>query len=260
MGLDKEILLVEDNEINQLVARQILKRAGYTCEVASSGEEALRHLETQAYRLILMDVQMPGLDGIETTKRIRSFSPDHLNAGVPIIAMTAYSTNEDRNNCKNAGMNDYLTKPLQLESFVATVRKHMGQPPGREQADSPPGDSGREPSTARFDLGDALRRTNHDHFLVQRTVSMFLDSTPDRMHEISAACAKGEYQVAGDLAHNLHGAALNVSAGHLAHVAMRVEHASRDEDSEALEETLRGLNSEYERFRQAVRDAGLTQD
>jgi CheY-like chemotaxis protein/HPt (histidine-containing phosphotransfer) domain-containing protein len=260
MDADKEILLVEDNEINQLVARQILTRAGYTCEVASSGEEALRRLETEAYRLILMDVQMPGLDGIETTKRIRSFSSDHLNAGVPIIAMTAYTTNEDRNNCSNAGMDDYITKPLQLESFVATVKKHLERAPDSTHEGSQPSESGQEPASAVFDLEDALRRTNHDQALVQRTVSMFLDSTPDRMHDISAACAKGEYQAAGNIAHNLHGAALNVSAGHLAHIATRVVHASRDGDRDALRETVQGLESEYERFRQAVRDAGLSRE
>lgn len=260
MDADNDILLVEDNEINQLVARQILKRAGYSCEVVSSGEEALRRLEAEAYRLILMDVQMPGLDGIETTRRIRSFASDHLNAGVPIIAMTAYTTNEDRNNCSNAGMDDYLTKPLQLEGFVATVKKHLEQSPEGTRSGSDASDSSHEPATARFDLGDALRRTNHDHSLVQRTVSMFLNSTPERMHDISAACAKGEYQTAGDLAHNLHGAALNVSAGHLAHIAMRVEHASRDKDRAALRDTVQGLESEYERFRQAVRDAGLSHE
>lgn len=108
------ILLVEDNRVNQKVSLQTLGKMGYAADVAENGEEVLRAIERQPYDLIFMDVQMPIMDGLETTHRIRNLQPPPA-VSPRIVAMTAYATAEDRKRCLDAGMDDYISKPLRLE-------------------------------------------------------------------------------------------------------------------------------------------------
>ena len=105
------ILLAEDNLINQKVALQILRVLGYRADVAQDGEEVLKLLETQSYDLILMDVQMPNLDGLEATRIIRERYPER---NIHIFAMTANAMSSDRDNCLASGMDDYLSKPISI--------------------------------------------------------------------------------------------------------------------------------------------------
>ncbi|VVB72893.1 putative methanogenesis regulatory protein FilR2 [uncultured archaeon] len=112
---DLAILLVEDNPVNQKVATVMLKRLGYTTDVAVSGSEALQALEHKSYDLILMDIQMPDMDGLETTCRIRE---RNTSQGQPcVVAMTAYALDDDRDEFVQAGMNDYLSKPIRMEEL-----------------------------------------------------------------------------------------------------------------------------------------------
>ena len=122
---EPRILLVEDNHINQLVAQKILAKAGLSADVADSGEKALEKLSTQSYELVLMDVRLPGIDGIETSRRIRSRESDVLDHSVPIIALTAYASDEDQATCITAGMDDYLSKPLDIDAFLDLVRRYV---------------------------------------------------------------------------------------------------------------------------------------
>jgi signal transduction histidine kinase/ActR/RegA family two-component response regulator len=109
------ILLVEDNNINQRVAVAILNKMGHTVDVASNGVEALEALRSKPYGLVFMDLQMPVMDGLETAKNIRSPAGGIPNTAIPIVAMTANATEEDRRKCFDAGMNDYVSKPVTME-------------------------------------------------------------------------------------------------------------------------------------------------
>ena len=120
------ILVVEDNEVNQKVASSLLKKKGWKVDIACNGKEALRILKTSDYDLILMDVQMPVLDGMKTTGIIREYeSPKGKRT--PIIAMTAHVLKGDREKCLEAGMDDYLSKPINPEELyykiIALIRK-----------------------------------------------------------------------------------------------------------------------------------------
>jgi signal transduction histidine kinase/DNA-binding response OmpR family regulator len=129
-GLSRSrILVAEDNITNQLVAVGILKKLGLKSDVAANGIEALRALETIPYDLVLMDVQMPEMDGIEATRRIRDPQSRVLNHQVPIVAMTAHAMADDRQKCLQAGMDDYLTKPVRVATLVAALEKWL-QPAG----------------------------------------------------------------------------------------------------------------------------------
>lgn len=114
-------LIVEDNRVNRLVARQMLKRGGIDAEEANGGQHALELLHEKHFDLVLMDVQMPGMDGLEATRAIRKGRAGDENSQVPIIAMTAYASAEDEQACYTAGMDAYLSKPLNVEKFLDTV-------------------------------------------------------------------------------------------------------------------------------------------
>jgi CheY-like chemotaxis protein len=120
------ILLAEDNAVNQKVAVRLLERLGYRADVASNGLEAIESLERQGYDVVLMDVQMPEMDGLEATRKIRDLASlkdlPSLKA-IRIIAMTANATEEDRRIALEAGMDDYVSKPVRLEELVEALRK-----------------------------------------------------------------------------------------------------------------------------------------
>jgi signal transduction histidine kinase/ligand-binding sensor domain-containing protein/ActR/RegA family two-component response regulator len=116
------VLVVEDNNVNQLLAKVLLEKMGHRVEVAGNGREALTALESTAFDLVLMDIQMPVMDGLEATRRIRSSESTVLDPDIPIIAMTAFAMKYDREKCLAAGMSDYLTKPVlpgELEKAIA---------------------------------------------------------------------------------------------------------------------------------------------
>jgi CheY-like chemotaxis protein len=118
----KHILVVEDNEINQLIIEDILQNFGAKVSITNDGEEALRTLEKETFDMILMDIQMPVMDGFQATKKIRSQSQFN---DIPIIAMTANAMEGDRNKCLNVGMNDHIAKPLDVNQIADTMSRHL---------------------------------------------------------------------------------------------------------------------------------------
>ena len=116
------ILLAEDNPTNQKIAVRLLQKTGYPVDIASNGKEAFALVQTKKYSLVLMDIQMPEMDGFEATRRIRETSPEFAN--LPIIAMTAYAMSGDRERCLEAGMNDYLSKPLNVDELFNIIEKY----------------------------------------------------------------------------------------------------------------------------------------
>lgn len=125
----KQLLVVEDNVINRKVITRMLENMGHRVQIAEDGEAALRRLEEMPYDLVLMDVNMPGLDGLEATRRIRSLRTPAAN--IPVIGVTASAMMDDRQNCLDSGMNDYVTKPITVESLKAVIdRWAPGTAPG----------------------------------------------------------------------------------------------------------------------------------
>ena len=119
------ILLVEDNKVNQMVALGLLKKLGYECEVAINGLDALEKVQQQQFDLILMDMQMPVMDGLTATKKIREL--DHPSSNTPIIAVTANAMAEDLKSCFEAGMNDHLGKPFNKQDLQDYIERHIAQ-------------------------------------------------------------------------------------------------------------------------------------
>jgi signal transduction histidine kinase/CheY-like chemotaxis protein len=125
-ALDAKILLVEDNPINQMVAQKMLEKLGITSKVANNGVEALKHLNQESFDLVLMDCQMPEMDGFDATREVRQIGIKSINQKqVPIVAMTANVMSGDRERCIKVGMNDYIGKPVQLDKLEEVLRKWL---------------------------------------------------------------------------------------------------------------------------------------
>ena len=122
-------LVVEDNATNQQVALAILRKLGHQADAVGNGAEALERLRKADYNIVLMDCEMPGMDGYETARRIREPSNRICNPDIPIIAVTAHAMAGDREKCIAAGMNDYIPKPIEPRQLAEVLPKWMGRPP-----------------------------------------------------------------------------------------------------------------------------------
>ncbi len=120
-------LIVEDNQVNRMVASQMLNRGGVAAIEADGGPAAIETLQTTSIDVVLMDVQMPGMDGLETARAIRRGEAGDGNREVPIVAMTAFATQQDEDGCYAAGMDYYLSKPLNMQRFLDTVHEAIAK-------------------------------------------------------------------------------------------------------------------------------------
>ncbi len=192
------VLVVEDNPVNQLVIQGMLAKRGYETDVAVSGADALELLDPGSHVAVFMDVQMPGLDGYETTRRIRAGETD--SARIPIVAMTAGALEGDRERALEAGMDDYLTKPLRADQLDAVLERWAG---GENHADA--GEPLVDDSRIRRFLEDYPE-------IVDRLVALFEDSTPPLLDQLADAAARDDAGTVRSLAHKLRSSAGNIGA------------------------------------------------
>jgi len=119
------ILLAEDNPVNQKVAARVLKHLGYQADIVGNGQEAIKAIANKSYDLILMDVQMPEMDGLEATKYIRKQELELQTPPIAIVAMTGNATDDDQNFCRDAGMSDYISKPIQIDKLKNILQRYQ---------------------------------------------------------------------------------------------------------------------------------------
>jgi CheY-like chemotaxis protein/HPt (histidine-containing phosphotransfer) domain-containing protein len=187
----KRVLVAEDNEINQLVAAHLLKKLNAEPEVASDGIEALEKIKAKHYDLVLMDVQMPGLDGYETTRQIRT----QLNNNVPIIAMTAFVWDGEEQKCVESGMNGYIGKPFTLEILAAAIEKTLA--PSKQETYS----SILSKNGVQVDLTMVYDVAGDDNSYVTAIVDAFLANMPPTIHKMEMALAEKDYDALYKAAH-----------------------------------------------------------
>jgi signal transduction histidine kinase/DNA-binding response OmpR family regulator len=252
------VLLVEDNVVNQEVAREMLESMGCIVHLAEDGEEALSVLANGRYDAVLMDCQMPRLDGLEATRRLRERERFTGAARTPVIALTANAMAGDREDCFAAGMDDYLSKPFTSVQLLLTLRRWLpagaeASPPQAEEAPgAPPRARGEEALDPR--ALDAIRALNpaRGEALVARVVDAFLASAPAQVDGLRKAIATGDAGALRDPAHSLKSSSANLGATRLSALARELEQTSRDGVLDGAARLVEDAAAELERVRAAL--------
>jgi signal transduction histidine kinase/DNA-binding response OmpR family regulator len=200
------ILLAEDNRVNQAVASRLLAKLGHVFVIANNGQEAIELLKQQAFDLVLMDVQMPEMDGILATKLIREHEKsthDHI----PIIAMTAHAMVGDRARCIAAGMDGYVTKPINLEDVAAAILAALDGTPEGHHDTSVDKHEGKimEASEPLWNMTKTLEQLGGDEMLLQEVMDIFLEEAPKHLAALRLAVAQGVAKTVETAAHTLKG-------------------------------------------------------
>jgi signal transduction histidine kinase/CheY-like chemotaxis protein len=255
------ILLVEDNEINQMVATDILESTGICVDKADSGLEAIEAVKKKRYDTVLMDVQMPGMDGIEATRVIRS---QLKMEDLPIIAMTANAMIGDREKCLAAGMNGYVPKPIDQTELFAALKKNISpsKRPSWPQEKNP----GRKPASETrptcalpsLDIDEGVRRLGGRRDRYVAILQKFCRTQEDYSHKLRELVQNGDFEAVKDRAHALKGAAGNLSAIKLRKAAQALEDAGSSKDTSqilshltAVEQALEAVIASVEKLKSA---------
>ena len=250
------VLMVEDNVTNQQVAMGILANFGLETDIAGNGAEAVEILSRTAYDLVLMDIQMPVMDGLECTRLIRDPASPVLDHDIPVIAMTAHVQASDRERCMKAGMNDYVSKPISLQELATALRTWLPAgkegPGGSSASATPPGSAER----SIWDWRAFMDRILEDEDLARDILGGFMTDAQNRLKILEQAVMDGELAVVTAHAHSIKGAAANLGAEVLQDAARHLETAARDGRGhacgpalDALQGAIRTLFEEFERVR-----------
>ncbi|MBS1197039.1 MAG: response regulator [Proteobacteria bacterium] len=225
------ILLAEDNLVNQQVAREFLEKAGVVVDIAANGREAVEMVELGHYDIVLMDLHMPELDGLEATRQIRAAG----YADLPIVAMTAAAMPEDKEACRVAGMNGHIAKPIDPDELIATLLRWVV--PGECEAPTSPVSPIFVDAAAAglklpgFALGDLIRRLGGSSEEVPKVLALFAQQFAGAGQNLENLLSAGDFKGAQALVHNIKGAAGNLGACDLYAAAVRLENelaAGRD--------------------------------
>jgi len=251
------VLLAEDNPVNRELAVALLTGMGHRVEVASNGRAVLAALEKAAYDVILMDLQMPGLDGLETTREIRrreeagALFTSQAGSRIPIIALTAHAVKGDRDACLTAGMDDYIAKPVRRRELVAMVSR-LVTPTGVSGPRSPSVSEPPPASAKAFDPDRLLDGLGGNRELVRRLAAVYFETTPPLLEKIRAAIASGRPAEAATPVHTLKGSLSQFGADPARTCAAALEATTRKSGPDAS--LLAGeLHRELERFDSALR-------
>lgn len=261
------VLLAEDNPINQEMAIVMLSTWGYTVVVTNNGNEALDALEKESFDLVLMDVQMPEMDGFEATTAIRKIEKE-TGEHIPIIAITAHAMKRDRQLCLHVGMDGYVSKPVNADKLMEVIKtlvfKDTVTKPGDSEKNNEeekiipvPAEAGMEELTSRdeesiFDKEDFIALFFGDMELFKKVVGMFIDKYPQMLSEIHQAINSNDNKVLEHAAHALKGSISHFTSNSAFDAALKLEIIGRNEDLIHAEEAYVTLEKEIERLKQAL--------
>ncbi len=227
------ILLAEDNKTNQLVAQVLLDKLGCRVDTVGNGREAVEALRLQPYDLVLMDCQMPEMDGFEATREIRRMEGPGRHT--PVIAMTANAMKEDRERCLASGMDDYLSKPVRSDLLGGMLARWSQ----RDEAQT-------------FDREGFMERLEGRVEFARLLIEAFLKDVPAQLEEISAAVGSGDSNQAGRQGHSIKGVAMNLGAIALSEVAAGMEKAGKAGDLGSLQALLPELKARFSTLKEKL--------
>jgi CheY-like chemotaxis protein len=238
------ILLVEDNEINQIVAEELLTSMGLIVEIANNGKEGVERALTESFDLIFMDIQMPIMDGFTAAQRIREESS---LKNIPIIAMTAHAMEGDLEKSLAAGMNAHLTKPIDIDKLVAVLNQWFidTQDESIVHAVTPDKTTTLPESLPPFDLAAALAICNNNSTLLHKLLLSFSINYSDLANQLVKFIAENELIQAKHLTHSINGMAGTLGAHELKNASAALELALHLEDTENIQSLLKDFTSEF---------------
>jgi PAS domain S-box-containing protein len=267
------ILLAEDNITNQQVALGILQKLGLTADAVANGREALDALKSLPYDLVLMDVQMPEMDGLEATRRIREMM-NHQGATrragkgggppvthpaalrIPIIAMTAHAMQGDKQRCIEAGMDDYVVKPVSIQALAETLERWL--PTGSGARRQAPGagkheaQGGLQSSLPVWNRAAMVERLMGDEELVERILQGFLADMPYQIEALRGHAEAADAEMAERQAHTIKGASANVGGEALRELAFELEQAGKAGDLDSIKVRIGELTTTFQQLKHAI--------
>ena len=249
----RRILVVDDNNTNQILALAMLKRLGYRADAVANGVEAIRSLSQIQYDLVLMDVQMPEMDGLEATRRVRDPQTKVLNPRVPIIALTAHAMKGDQDRCLAAGMDDYLTKPVRFPALAAVLQRWIGPSIALPtEAITPPSTAPAAVAIPVFDRDGCLERLGGDARHLRDLLSEFRREAKELLPELHTALRVSDRSRVQSLAHGLKGIAGAAGATALQELASELETAARNGVCAGFGEQADRLHQAFAQLEQAL--------
>ncbi|MGE0526362.1 MAG: CHASE domain-containing protein, partial [Bdellovibrionales bacterium] len=251
------ILIAEDNPVNQQVALEMLAKLGYRSQAVANGNEVLQALRQIPYDLILMDCQMPEMDGYQTSREIRKMNDVKIST-IPIIALTANVMKEDREKCLAAGMDDYISKPIKMALLAKTLRKWLT---ALDSIQEPEKTSKKEWKTSAIDPNTldqirSLQRPGKPDVL-QNLIRLFLESAEESMAAIRSAARARNLEILRETAHSLKSSCANLGAHTMSEICLALEQVD-DHLADAMEQNLAALESEFQKVKaelESYRDA-----
>ncbi|MBF0119592.1 MAG: response regulator [Desulfobacterales bacterium] len=256
-----KILVVEDNEINQEVAREILESEGIIVDIASNGEEACDKIKKTDYDAVLMDINMPVMDGYTATMTIRKLEETENKKCIvskkrlPIIAMTANAIKGEKEKCLKVGMNDYITKPIELESFFSTLARFIKPKEQKipinicqkKETKSIESDGAYLPDNIQgIEIKKALILFNNDKSFVKKLLNIFLNSFSNIVFEVQKALKDKDIETASRKLHSIKGAAANIAAHNLSRAALDLEKEIKNNNIQNFEKLLLAFDKELQ--------------
>ena len=241
-----KILLAEDNKTNQIIILRILEKFEFSTDVVTNGKEVLKALKTTPYDLVLMDIQMPVMNGVETVDIIRNLTSKVLNHNIPIIAITGHTMKGDKGKFIKAGMNDCLSKPIHPQALYEVIKNQLGISENAEFDESVHETFSRKKI---FDHDDLLYRVGGDEEFCKEVVNTFLEEIPVLIKKLKEAILKKDITIVKNFGHTLRGIALNVSALRIVDIAVEIEKIGKKKNLTKLSSLIVKLEQELENFR-----------
>ena len=244
------LLLVDDNLINQQVAAGILAKSGCGIDIADNGLIAVEMFQRKPYDLVLMDVQMPVMDGLTATRAIRAYEHDKNRDRTPIVAMTAHAMIEDKKKCLSAGMDDYVSKPIDPTKLYAVIRNFLtGKQPVRKDRKTTPAFVPQPTTSPKkktlFNFDEFVARMMGDQDLALIILQEFVNTVPRELALLADHIADGQTTAAGFQAHKIKGAFANICSSDLTAIATAMETAGKENNQAELQRLLEELTTTY---------------
>ena len=236
------ILLVDDDELSRRMMELVLSGEGYRYETASNGIEAVDAVQSQAFDIVLMDLQMPLMDGFEAARTIRDNEAE--NEHTPIVALTAMLFEDEIKRCLSAGMDECITKPINTDQLFRLIESYMNK--SKETTTLTEAQEEKIDETTVLDIQGALPRFGRDIQVYQEFLDEFIEGLPEKVNQFQTAFHSGDYQILADSAHNLKGMSASMGAKQLSHLSLILDQTSQTGDKlliqQALDEIQENIN------------------